>query len=120
MMIAPPIHTPIRPATSPPKTLWPVLEELVLISSKLRLKLPLQIVRLFEEAGAPAGAVRRIRRRPGDELEFPFMDGAILTGAILVVPNCLAFARSFVRRPIGQLTLFALKARVCGQIVDLT
>lgn len=109
MMITPPIHTSIRPATSPPKTLWPVLEKFVLVSSELRLKLPLQIVRLFEKAGAPAGAVRRIGRRPGDELEFAFMDGAILAGAILVVPDCLAFTRSFVRRPISQLTLFTLE-----------
>lgn len=108
MMIAPPRHAPVRPTTGPPETLRPILEEPVLISSKFRLKLPLQIVGLLEKACAPTGTFGRIGGRPGNELEFALVNGSILAGTIFVVPDCLTSAGLLVRRPIGQLTLFAL------------
>jgi len=66
MMIAPVIHTGIRPTTSPPKPLGPIIIELFLIAIELLLELFFHLVRFVLDYMAPSRLF--LRATPCDEL----------------------------------------------------
>ncbi len=101
-MITPIIHASIRPATSPPKPLRPIIIELLLIPTKLLLELLLDLVGLVLEHMAPTRLF--LRTVPRDELQLAFVFAAVLAFPVPVVPGFVrVLAELFVRWPVGAL-----------------
>ena len=95
-----------RPATRPSEPRWPVFMKLLLIATELLHKPPSQIVRfLGKDVSLPHRLPVSIlgRRRPGDQLQAPFVLRAICTGANGVIPDTGAPTDGFMGWPVRAL-----------------
>jgi hypothetical protein len=106
MVITSPIHPGMRPTASPPKTLRPVLEKFLLITTVIILKYQAKYIRMLCITGPPTCSIAGAR--PSDEFEGAFVESVIFAFTILVIPygGLRLPTQRLVGSPIGHLARF--------------
>ena len=111
MVVAAKVLQSVQATASPSKSLRPVNEEFLQVSIELLVELLLVIVYFVSKNAAPAYVcvVFVVVEVPSHELEFSFVNAAILACAICIVPLARPLAHGLVCRPVVELTGLVLQ-----------